>query len=129
MNVRPSQIKKGSASARALDVHSRASVAARASSLNGREGRKRDPRQVDAEDASPVRKVAGIDPAIVRFDAHAAEGEAKAHAGSIGPPLLERAKQLVDIPTRETTALVLDLDEHAFGAGANAQRQQWYQLE
>ena len=61
----------------------------------------------------------GIEPAIVRFDAHTAERKTKAHAGSIGPSLLEGAKQLVDIPVRETAALVLDLDEHAFGAGTD----------
>src|SRR4029079_17912914 len=45
--------------------------------------------------------------------------EAKTDAGSIGAALLERAKQLVDIATRQAAALVLDLDEHALGAGAN----------
>jgi hypothetical protein len=33
--------------------------------------------------------------------------------------VLERARQLVDIPTRQAAALVLHLDEHALGACAN----------
>jgi hypothetical protein len=45
--------------------------------------------------------------------APSAEGESKTHAGSIGGALLERAKDLFDIPTREPAALVLNLDtEH-----------------
>ena len=68
------------------------------------------------------RQVARIDPAVVRFDAPSAEGEAKAQAGSIGAALLERAEQFVDVPTRETAAFVLDLDEHALGAGADPER-------
>ena len=67
-------------------------------------------------------QVARIDPAVVRFDAPSAEGEAKAQAGSIGASLLERAEQLVDVPPRETAAFVLDLDQHALGAGADPQR-------
>ena len=31
-------------------------------------------------------------------------------------------KSFVDIPARQTAALVLDLDEHALGAGANPER-------
>lgn len=58
---------------------------------------------------------------MVRFDGLTAEGEAKAHAGSIDPSLLEREKQLADIPIREAAALVLDLDDHAFGVGTNAE--------
>ena len=81
-----------------------------------------EPRQVDGEDASPVRQVARIDPAMVRFDTPPAEGEAKAQAGSIGAALLERAEQFVDVPARETAAFVLDLDEHALGAGADPER-------
>ena len=93
-----------------------------ASRLNDRDGGNWQPRQVDGEDASLTRQVARIDPAIVRFDAPSAEGEAKAQAGSIGAALLERAEQLVDVPVRETAAFVLDLDEHALGAGADPQR-------
>ncbi len=59
---------------------------------------------------------------MVRFDAPSAEGEAKAQAGSIGAALLERAEQFVHVPARETAAFVLDLDEHALGAGADAER-------
>ena len=68
------------------------------------------------------RQVARIDPAVVRFNAPSAEGEAKTQAGSIGAALLERAEELVDVPARQTAALVLDLDEHALGAGADPQR-------
>jgi len=84
-----------------------------ASSLNDGDGRNRHPRQVDGEHASPARQVARIDPAIVGFSAPSAKGETKAHAASIGAALLERAKELVDIPTGQTAALVLDLNEHA----------------
>jgi hypothetical protein len=58
--------------------------------------------------------VASIDSAIVRFSAPPAEGETKTHAGSIGAAVLERTKELVHI--WETTALILDLDQHALGA-------------
>ena len=97
-------------------------VLGRASRLNDRDGGNWLPRQVDGEHASSTREVARIDPAIVRFSAPSAEGETKTHAGSIGAALLERAKELVDIPTRQTAALVLDLDEHALGACANPER-------
>ena len=58
-------------------------------------------------------------PAIVRFNAPSAEGKAKAHAGFGRLPAARSDEQLVDITNRETAALVLDLDEHVFGAGAN----------
>ena len=80
------------------------------------------PRQVDGEHASLARKVARIDPTVIRFSAPSAEGETKTDAGSIGAALLERAKELVDVSTRQTAALILDLDEHALGAGANPER-------
>jgi hypothetical protein len=78
-----------------------------ASRLNNVDGRHWDPRHVDGEHASPARKVARIDPAIVRFSAPSAERETETQAGSIGAALLERAKELVDLPTRQTAALVL----------------------
>src|SRR4030095_4321474 len=87
--------------------------------LNDHDGGNWLPRQVDGEHASSPRQVARIDPALVRFSPPSAEGEAKTDAGSIGAALLERAKQLVDIPTRQAAALVLDLNEHSLGAGAN----------
>jgi hypothetical protein len=90
-----------------------------ASRLNKRHGGKWLPRQVDGEHASSPRQVARIDPAIVRFSAPSAEGEAKTYAGAIGAALLERAKELVGIPAWQAAALVLDLDEHALGACAN----------
>ncbi len=90
-----------------------------ASRLHHRDGGNREPRQVDAKDASHIREVARINPAMVRFNPPSAEGEAKTQAGSIGAPLLEWAEQLVDVPTRETATFVLDLDEHALGGGAD----------
>jgi hypothetical protein len=93
-----------------------------ASRLNDRDGRNQQPRQVDSEHASPIGEIARIDPAVVRFSAPSAERETKTQAGSIGATLLERAKELVDIPTRQTAALVLDLDEHSLGARANPER-------
>jgi hypothetical protein len=50
------------------------------------------PRQVDGEDAAPVREVAGINQSLIRFDAPSAEGEAQAHAGAISAALFERAE-------------------------------------
>ena len=63
-----------------------------ASRLDHRDGGNWEPRQVDDEDASPVRQVARIDPAIVGFDGPSAEGEAQAQAGAIGAALFERAE-------------------------------------
>jgi hypothetical protein len=79
--------------------------------------RNRDARQIDREDATSTRKVARIDAAIVRLSAPPAEGETKTHARAVGAALLERTKELVDIGIGETAALILDLDEHALGAG------------
>jgi hypothetical protein len=56
------------------------------------------------------------------FDGPSAERQTEAHAGSIGSALLERAEQFVNIVARETATLVLHLGEHAFGAGADPQR-------
>ena len=97
-------------------------MVAATSGLNDCESGKWLPWQVDGEHASSPRQVARIDPAIVRFSAPSAEGETKTHAGSIGAALLERKKQFVDIPTRQSAALVLDLDEDALGAGANPEQ-------
>src|SRR5688500_14426246 len=76
--------------------------------------------QVDDEDASPVGQTARVDPASVRFNAQPAEGEAQACPSAIGASLFKRAEQLVDRRVRKTATLVLDLDEHALGAGADA---------
>jgi hypothetical protein len=57
-----------------------------------RDGGNRDSREVKREDASRVRQVARIDPAIVRFDAPSAKGKAKAQASPIGAALLKRAE-------------------------------------
>jgi hypothetical protein len=80
-----------------------------ASRLNHFDGRDWEPRQVDGKNTSPTRKVARIDTAIVRFRAPSAERETKTYAGSIGAALLERAEELVDVPTWQTAALVLGL--------------------
>jgi hypothetical protein len=88
-----------------------------ASPVHDGDGGNGDARQIDREDATPTRKIARIDTAIVRFSAPPAEGETKTHARAIGAPLLERTKELVDIGTSEPAALILDLDEHALGAG------------
>jgi hypothetical protein len=94
----------------------------RASRLNDRDGGNRETGQVDREYASAIREIARIDPAIIRFSAPHAEGETKTHAGAIRAALLERTKEFVDIPTRETVALILDLDEYAVGAGPHPER-------
>ena len=90
--------------------------------LSDREGRHGAPREVDRKDASHTRKVACIYPAVVRFSGPPAESEAKTQARSIGAALLERAKQFVDVPARETAAFILDLDQDPLGTGADPQR-------
>jgi hypothetical protein len=57
---------------------------------------------------------------MVRFDRPSAKGEAKTQAGSIGTSLLERTEQFGGISTLQTAAFVLNLDQHALGAGAHA---------
>jgi hypothetical protein len=89
------------------------------SRLSDRERENWEPGEVDREFASLIREIACVDPAPVRLSAPSAEGEAKTHAGSIGAALLEWAEELFDIPTRETAALILNLDVHALGAGAH----------
>lgn len=79
-------------------------------------------REVEREYASTIRESARVEPPIVRFRAPSTEGETDTHSGPIGAALFERAEELLDIPTRETPALVLDLDEHALGAGINFER-------
>ena len=59
---------------------------------------------------------------MVRLDGPSAEGQAETQAGSIGAALLERTEQVLDVPPRKAAAFVLDLDEHALGAGADPQR-------
>ena len=93
--------------------------------LDDRNGTNGNPGQVNREDASLIRQVARIDPAIVRLDAPSAECEAEAHAGSIGASLLERAEQFVHVSTREAAAFVLDLDEHSLGAGDRPAESRW----
>jgi hypothetical protein len=68
------------------------SASSEASKLHHRAGGHWYPREVKSEDASPVRQIARIDPAIVRFDGPSAEGKAQAQASAIGAVLFERAE-------------------------------------
>jgi hypothetical protein len=52
----------------------------RVSSMTDGEGRDDEPREVDGEHTSHVREVARIDPALARFHAPPAEGQAQAPA-------------------------------------------------
>src|SRR5690349_10077698 len=79
-----------------------------------------EPRQVDGEDASPIRQVAGVDATMVGFSAPSAEGEPQTQAGPIRASLLEWSEQCVTISAREPAAFVLDLDEHAIGGRTDA---------
>ena len=67
----------------------------------------------------PLGQVSRIDPAMVCFDAPSAEREAEAQACSIGAALLERTEELAGVLNRQASALVLDLDQDALGAGAD----------
>ena len=89
-NVRQSQ--KGSVPGRQRPPALRPCAQEWNSKLHHRDDGDWDPREVDGEDASQFRQVARIDPAVVRFDAPSAEGEAQAQAGPIGSPLFERAE-------------------------------------
>ena len=80
------------------------------------------PRQIDGEDASLPTKTARIDAAVIRFGAPSAESQTETDARPIRAALLERSKELVDIPTRQTAALILDLDQHALSNRFDSQR-------
>jgi hypothetical protein len=67
-------------------------------------------------------QIARRNPAMVRFNRPSAEREPKAHASAIGAALLVGAEQVVNVPTRETAAFVLDFDDHALGAGVDRER-------
>ena len=90
--------------------------------MSYRECGNRQARQVDGEDTPAARQVARVDPAVVGFSAPSAEGETQTHPGSVGAALLERSKDLVDIATRQSAALVRDFDQDALGGCANAER-------
>jgi hypothetical protein len=90
------------------------------SNLYNRGIRNRNSGKVDGKHASCTRHVAGIDSAVIRFDAPPAEREADAETGSIGAALLERAEQFVDVPVWEAATCIVDLDEHAFGVAADS---------
>ncbi len=59
---------------------------------------------------------------MVRFGTPSAESETKTQAGSVGVALLERKEQFSDLPAWETAAFILNLDAHALGADADAER-------
>jgi hypothetical protein len=63
-----------------------------------------------------------VDPAVVGFSAPSAEGEAKAQSGSIRASLLEWPEQRVAASIGKTTAFILDLNQHALGAGVDPKR-------
>ena len=90
------------------------------SRLRDRECGDREARQIDRKHAPDIRKVARVNAAVARLDGPSAEGEAETQAAPIGAALLERVKQVLHAPTREASTLVLDLNEHAIGVGADA---------
>ncbi len=53
-----------------------------------------------------------------RLDGPSAEREAESQAGPIGSALLERVKQVLDVPTGKAPTFVLDLNQHTLGIGA-----------
>ena len=62
------------------------------------------PREVDGKDASRIREVARIDPAMVRLNRGSAEGETESQTCSIGAALLERTEQFVGVAARNPVA-------------------------
>ena len=90
--------------------------------LNHFESGSWNPGEIEREDASLVGKTARVEPAAVRFGAPSAERQTNADTASIRAALFERAKELVDVPSGQAAALVLDRDEHALGARHNPQR-------
>jgi hypothetical protein len=66
-------------------------------------------------------EIARQDPAAVHLGAPPAERESETEARPILIPSFEGLKQLLGVPVGETAAFVLDLDEHAIGAGRDAQ--------
>lgn len=84
--------------------------------------RQRGPRKVHGKDAPPLREIARVEPATVGFGAPSAEPEPDAQAGPVGALLRERGGQLLRIPgSRKAATFVLDVDDHAIGAGTSAQ--------
>ena len=83
-----------------------------------------NPWQVDGEDASAAREVAGINPALIRLGAPPAESKTKPQANSVRTVLLEGAKELAEIPAQETAASVFDnkLDTILGGVHAEGHR-------
>lgn len=78
-----------------------------------------DTRKIDGKDASGVGYVSGVNAPVVRFDTPPAERKANAQSGSIGASLFEWIEQFGKVRVRDAAAFVLDLDEHALGAGAD----------
>jgi len=69
-----------------------------------------------------MRQVARTNPTAVGFDASPAKRQAKAEAGSVDASLLKCPEQVIDIAFRQTATFVQHLDEHAFCAALDAQR-------
>ena len=100
-----------------------ATPARQTSRLSARAGRSWGPRKVHGKHASPLREVARVEPATVYFGAPSAKREPDAQAGPVVALLRERGGQLIRIPgSRKAATFVLDVDDHAIGAGTNAQR-------
>jgi hypothetical protein len=75
---------------------------------------RRQPGQLDGEDASPAGDVARIDLAAVRADALTGDCEPEAQAASVLASLLEEGKQVFG-SSGKATAFVLDRDENPIG--------------
>ena len=83
-------------------------------------------RQIDCKDASGARQIAHADGSPVRFDAALGDGKSQAEPGSIGPALLERAKQFLGHSLREAAAFVLDFDQDAISRLRRPSRRHGY---
>ena len=73
----------------------------------------RQPREVDAEDATDPREVSHPKSAAVGLDALATEREPEAQPAAVGAPLVKRQKELVGLARGQPAALVLHLDRDA----------------
>lgn len=82
---------------------------------------RRNPRQLDGEDASLAGEVAHLDLAAVRADALAGDGEPEAQAAAILVSLLEPLEQLLG-PADQAATLVLDRDVGEAGVRVSSPR-------
>src|SRR6202171_600794 len=87
----------------------------------GVQGLGRD-RQYDGENAALAGHVLHLAAAAVHADALAGDGQTEAEAGLVDSAPLEGTEPLLRLAGRQTTALVLDLDEDATPVLARAQR-------